>query len=138
MKFLLITALVLTLLSCQPDPDKLQGRWAGRDDAGDYTELWFSDSLALGYFQGYDDFSLYRYTAEDRTITYELLESTFPGGAPFENSILALNADTLILQYTWPNGARQRFNYRRISSEIPDIYPSLEGYRDSYKDIILE
>ncbi|MEJ2006242.1 MAG: hypothetical protein P8X57_15055 [Cyclobacteriaceae bacterium] len=59
MKFLnIIIIFLFTLMSCQQDGD-LTGKWAGRDPDGGYMELWFGDSLALSYFQSYDEFVLY-------------------------------------------------------------------------------
>ena len=129
--------LLIFLFSCS-SRESLEGKWAGRDENGDYMELWFSEDHVLSYFQGYDAFVLYDYSLDGETIRYEFAESTLPETNPFENRIAVMDRDTLILEYVWPNGSHQYYHYQRISSETPEIYPTLAEYREKYLKEIMD
>jgi hypothetical protein len=138
MKYMISLLVIAGLISSCDTPYQLEGKWAGRDPEGSYMEIWFGDSLALSYFQSYDEFILYDYSHSENTIEFKVRESNLTGANEFENTIVSLDADTLILQYDWPSGAIQRFNYQRVSSSLPTIYPDgLNTHLEQYREEIL-
>ena len=137
MKYVVILLTGILLVGCESSYN-LDGKWAGRDPDGGYMELWFGDSLALSYFQGYDEFVLYSYKRTGDEIHFRVKDSELEGLQEFDNTIITLDHDTLILEYEWPNGALQQFNYRRILSAEPVIYPdNLNIRKDEYRNDIL-
>jgi len=139
MKSIITPLLAVIVLASCGGSHELQGKWGGRDPDGGYMELWFGDSLALSYFQSYNEFVLYNYKRNGSEVNFRVVDSRLEGQDSFSNIIVGLDQDTLILQYDFANGAIQRFNYHRISSSTPKIYPrGLNGHQEEYLQEILK
>lgn len=125
--------IILLFISCKSyDQKQLIGKW---QNVVNGYEIWFFDSLALGYNNEFDSFYLYRYKIDNDKIQYELIDGETANNPKYSVKIKSLEQDILTTYYlgdAHPDYDR-KITMKRLSDKLPIVYHDLIKNRNEYE-----